>query len=437
DTAKVGNWSSSAKNFSAWKTSSSGDASTWCSLASTVIADSLFNSKSTADLSINGSKQAAWLINGKGKAVSVISSVSVDYSGDARATTYGYGTDIGADEFTPTSLPPLCTQAGNITNNDSLTYTFAGRTIARVKWYGSSLPSSLTVRYFSGTNPPDSTNNGTNTGSHYMNAYTQFTATGGTGYEYDGTIYYDEALLGNISSESTIRMAKAPDGGSGAWKVHASSTVDATNNLVRLKRLNSFSSFTVSDNVQPLPISLVTFNAIAQKSDVSLTWQTAAEFGSSHINVLRSIDGKTFEKIAVLKAQGNAFSSTDYNFLDQNATSLQTTQSIYYQLEMVDVNGAMNYSEIQLVSFKKSLVVTSMYPQPMGEQINIQLNVNEASQLRISLIDMSGKLMMTDTKAYQSGQNIVSFSTSELATGMYLIRIENGEDITITKVLKK
>lgn len=83
DTASVGNWSSSTKNFSSWKTSSSGDANSWCSLSSTVVADSLFNDKSQADLTINPSKQAAWYSNGKGKAVNVISSVSVDYSEDA------------------------------------------------------------------------------------------------------------------------------------------------------------------------------------------------------------------------------------------------------------------------------------------------------------------------------------------------------------------
>lgn len=140
----------------------------------------------------------------------------------------------------------MCTQTGSIANNDSVTYTFAGRTIARVKWYGASLPSALTVRYYSGTNPPDSTNNGNNAGANYMNFYTQMNATGGSGYLYDATIYYDEALLGNIPSESAMEMAKAPDAGVGAWKVHASSEINTTLNYMRMAGLNSFSSFGAS-----------------------------------------------------------------------------------------------------------------------------------------------------------------------------------------------
>ncbi|MBI3233783.1 MAG: T9SS type A sorting domain-containing protein, partial [Bacteroidetes bacterium] len=437
DTTNVGNYNTTNYNFTSWKSNSGGDASSWSALYSQVLADSLFTDKTNGDLTIITNRTQGWYANGKGIAGSSSNVISTDYTGDNRNTLYGFGTDIGADEFTPSTLPPLCTQTGSIANNDSVTYTFGGRTIARIKWYGTSLPSGLTARYWSGSNPPDPTNNGNNPSAHYTNSYIAFSATGGTAYEYDGTIFYDEALLGNVSSENSILMAKAPDNGVGAWKVHATSTVDATNNLVRLKRLNSFSSFTVSDNVQPLPVSLITFTASKKANEVVLNWQTASEFNTSHFNILRSLGNTDFVKIGQMAAAGNSIQNIYYGFEDIEALNMYNGQSIYYQLEVVDVDGKVTYSSIQLVITAVGMKINHIYPQPAADQVNIQLNMPTEGPVTIGLIDMTGKNVMTQTNQYNQGNQVINLKTLGLSQGIYILKIDNGSEVTQTKLFIK
>ncbi|MBI3233959.1 MAG: T9SS type A sorting domain-containing protein [Bacteroidetes bacterium] len=436
-------FSSTNYSLAGWKAAQNRDTSSYGDSASTV-ANTIFTDAANGDLSINTSSPLSWYANGKGIAGAASGSTTDDYNGDTRGTTYGFGTDLGSDEFTTSTIPPAARVTGNIANNDSTSYTFAGRKIATIKWhnstsfYGTSFPSSITALYYTGETPPDPTNGGNNPAAKYMNGYWVLNQTGGTHYKYDVSLFYDDALIGSVTSEANMKLGKKPAvAGTGDWKAHYGSVVNTTTNMIRFTDLNGFSVFTPTDNVDPLPISLLTFDAVASGVDASLTWQTSTEFGSSHINVLRSLDGNSFERIATLKAKGNSFSLTDYAFVDQNAASLQTSQVIYYQLEMVDANGLTNYSDTRQVNFKKSFTVMSIYPQPIGEDININLSLSETSQIRVSLLDMNGKVILTDSKTYNNGNTLINLNTADLAAGIYLVRIENGDQVSVNKVFKK
>ena len=79
-----------------------GDNMSWYAKNTQVTPAGLFTNLAIGDLHINSSNAAAWLVSGKGIALSTL---GVDFDGNTRSTSIAGGvTDIGADEFTAT--PP-------------------------------------------------------------------------------------------------------------------------------------------------------------------------------------------------------------------------------------------------------------------------------------------------------------------------------------------
>ena len=70
-----------------------------------------------------------------------------------------------------------------------------------------------------------------------------------------------------------------------------------------------------------LPVELVDFTAEIVDSKVELEWLTASEINSENFSVMRSSDGKNFEKIADLSAAGNSSSFIHYYYTDENPNS--------------------------------------------------------------------------------------------------------------------
>lgn len=84
-----------------------------------------------------------------------------------------------------------------------------------------------------------------------------------------------------------------------------------------------------------LPIELIEFKAIFENGVNVLTWKTASENNSSHFNLLHTLDGETYQLVAVLPSSMNSTSIINYE-----ARHLDYPHKInYYLLEQVDLNG--------------------------------------------------------------------------------------------------
>ncbi len=93
----------------------------------------------------------------------------------------------------------------------------------------------------------------------------------------------------------------------------------------------------------------------------------------------------------------------------------------------LDDNAAVGVEE------ELTLESLSSYPNPFSNQLFVENNENQ--NVTISLIDVTGQLVNTTI----SSDNIISVKTSDLANGIYFVRIANsntGEVITTQKVIK-
>jgi len=77
----------------------------------------------------------------------------------------------------------------------------------------------------------------------------------------------------------------------------------------------------------------------------------------------------------------------------------------------------------------------SVYPNPAKEFININMTSANNSNAIIRLTDISGKLVLSETKSLSEGNNSMIINTCDLNSGLYILKIQNGNEILNEKIL--
>ena len=78
-----------------------------------------------------------------------------------------------------------------------------------------------------------------------------------------------------------------------------------------------------------------------------------------------------------------------------------------------------------------SKIASSMYPNPANDEFKIDFNpLNDSSEINISVIDISGRLL----KRFKVQE---AYDISDLNIGTYLIKIADGENSFVSKLIKK
>ena len=169
----------------------------------------------------------------------------------------------------------------------------------------------------------------------------------------------------------------------------------------------------------PLPVKLISFTAAAQAAAVRLDWATASELRSERFEVERSTDGKTFERIGTVAAQGSSTHRADYEFLDNKALAKATTR--YYRLRQVDTDGAAEYSPIRSVQ-AGSTTRLELYPNPAHRNLSV---TGAAAGAAVEIFDALGRSVLT-APADADGQARLTLPAG-LPSGVYIVR--SGNDV--------
>ncbi|MEZ5017229.1 MAG: T9SS type A sorting domain-containing protein [Flavipsychrobacter sp.] len=205
-----------------------------------------FMNQSTGDLRPDPSAPASWALNGRGVQVA---GNNKDITGAARAETTVQGVpDLGAYEFTPTATPPNCTAIpAAATAGSTQTFLFGQDTVATIAWAtGSTVPSTIDMKQYTGTNPPGITSINPTQMFYYVDAGF------GTGtHDYNLNLYYKDPAMGTIASEAALRLAEKV--GTNAWSPYSpavsnSNTIRNYISTPNLTKSGLWTGIDVSDN---------------------------------------------------------------------------------------------------------------------------------------------------------------------------------------------
>ena len=109
----------------------------------------------------------------------------------------------------------------------------------------------------------------------------------------------------------------------------------------------------------------------------------------------------------------------------------------YYRLKITDQDGKISYSTIIAILNKQSgFEIVGITPNPVTNLNNAILNVSSAQkdQLQITIYDMAGKLVMSQSNVLIAGSNQISLDVSKFAKGTYQVnsRTSDGSSKTVS-----
>jgi hypothetical protein len=186
-------------------------------------------------------------------------------------------------------------------------------------------------------------------------------------------------------------------------------------------------SFTLADQNNSLPITLVDFSAKAQTNSVLLTWETAAELNNDYFTLLHSTSGSDFAPIGTVKGNGTANLPHAYSFIDLKPA----IGNNYYRLEQTDFDGNATFSET-IVVYELSLgdPLAKIYPNPVskGQTLNVEMSGLPAnSPMELQMINVQGTTasdFIVDTDS--DGSLKVKITGSSYPSGVYILRIQKA-----------
>lgn len=187
--------------------------------------------------------------------------------------------------------------------------------------------------------------------------------------------------------------------------------------------VSSFSPFSFGSTdivANPLPVKLLSFDAIKDNAKTKLVWKTTNEVNFSHFEMERSLNGINYYPIGNVQAIN---SSGDHNYTGYDVFPSDGLN--YYRLKMIDKDGKFTQSHIVKVDFSKKYSI-SILPNPA--QGYIIINGADAFK-QIQVLDMTGKLVTQMNKGVTNHYNLTG-----LKKGMYLVRLI-GDAETITEKL--
>jgi hypothetical protein len=161
----------------------------------------------------------------------------------------------------------------------------------------------------------------------------------------------------------------------------------------------------------PLPVSLISFNAVANKNNIILNWQTTAEFNNHHFEIERSNNGTDFLFIASLPGQGTIDQLTNYNYTDVNAPDGIN----FYRLKQIDIDGRYKYSNVAAAKIEYALQL-SVFPNPA----HAILTVSSKLQTNADIVNQYGQIIIKQI-LLKKGRN--DLGVTQLANGIYFLQV--------------
>lgn len=85
-----------------------------------------------------------------------------------------------------------------------------------------------------------------------------------------------------------------------------------------------------------------------------------------------------------------------------------------------------------------SINISSLYPNPVNDEINLELESEKDCQVQIEVLNLTGQQMLTLPEYLQRGSNKIEINAQFFPPGLYLLNLRwKGQDEIISKKFVK
>ena len=236
---------------------------------------------------------------------------------------------------------------------------------------------------------------------------------------------------GKWEDASTPSGTSACTGSCGAGQAGTVSTSGAWNSFSPF----TFGSKTRGGGINPLPVTLLSFDAKPNGNVVDVKWTTASEFNSDYVMVQRSKDGNNFVDVAKVNASENSSTIKNYSTIDYEPYN----DISYYRLKQVDNNGMFTYSDLAAVKFNNADAI-SVYPNPAesGKAINVSISGQNGKEVLVVIRDLPGREFYSKVILISNDKEVIAIDPSgKLSSGIYFIVATSDNNIYEKKMVIK
>ncbi len=185
----------------------------------------------------------------------------------------------------------------------------------------------------------------------------------------------------------------------------------------------------------PLPVKLLSFGGTFLNNAAALNWETVNEENFDRFEIERSSNGSSFASIGSKLAQPGGFDSRkQYNHFDD--LSAVSGDVFYYRLKMVDADGKFKYSNVIMIRRdQKAISGLLISPNPVyNGAATIRFSARTTASVEVRVMDMTGRtVLQQQNKVYEGNNSIAVNNLDRLQPGMYVLRLINGDDISVVK----
>ncbi|HSL87818.1 MAG TPA: T9SS type A sorting domain-containing protein [Ignavibacteriaceae bacterium] len=190
-----------------------------------------------------------------------------------------------------------------------------------------------------------------------------------------------------------------------------------------------------------IPVELTSFTASIINGSVNLNWQTATEVNNSGFVIERSVISNpsgmrnlNWEDIGFVNGFGTTTSSKQYSFTDNSPLA----GNLYYRLKQMDFDGSFTYSNVIEIDIKTpaKYSLEQNYPNPFNPSTVIRYQLSVNSYVTLKVYDVLGNEVAVLVDEFrEAGRFEITFDASNLASGMYLYRLQSGNYIETKKMV--
>jgi zinc-dependent metalloproteinase lipoprotein len=249
------------------------------------------------------------------------------------------------------------------------------------------------------------------------------------------TIYFANAEVAAWPNATTLKVIKIKDGTLPSDNLNSNNSVLLTPTVDDQRTANGFIAYTFTttgfgsyvlvDGATVLPVSLVSFDATAEKNSVLLTWSTSSEINNVGFDVQRSTNGTAFTTIGFVASKGTG--ANTYSFNDGAVVS---NTKYYYRLLQKDADGKTGLSNVVSVVFNGESSNVRITPNPVKNLLTIRYNV-PTTVVDVVIMDVLGRKVFT-TKA----SGTIQVNTEAWTKGGYFVQVNDGNSVQSYKVIK-
>lgn len=182
-----------------------------------------------------------------------------------------------------------------------------------------------------------------------------------------------------------------------------------------------------------LPVSLSEFNGNATSLGNMLSWRTESEYKNDYFEVMYSRDAEHFVPIGTVQGAGTTSDPSEYQFIHQGVSS----GTSFYKLQQVDLNGDRTDSKIISVNSKEDIDgLFSAYPNPMKDQLVIQLQSSRKETMEIQIMDQKGIPVLQEKIDVNEGNTNLFRDISSLSEGVYTLIVTSTNSSKKQRIIK-